>query len=128
MRFRNCLGMIWSVSTLARSSGTTLPVCTRNGCIDSHLCHSDDSRSEEEESAICRQCMFGIQESRFLLGTSCLVGMTKMRIYATIPSTYRQSCPATPRQRRHRPNHPQTIPEANRENRLWRISVLRLAP
>src|SRR5690606_7278479 len=27
MDFRNCLGMIWSVSTLARSSGQTRPVC-----------------------------------------------------------------------------------------------------
>src|SRR5690242_2847853 len=30
MRFRNCLGMIWSVSTLTRSSGATSPLCTRN--------------------------------------------------------------------------------------------------
>src|SRR6266436_5983031 len=33
--FRNCLGTIWSVSTLTRSSGITLPVCVLNGCIDS---------------------------------------------------------------------------------------------
>src|SRR5208337_206943 len=33
MRFRNCLGMIWSVSTFTLSSGTTTPVCLRNGCI-----------------------------------------------------------------------------------------------
>ena len=31
--FRNCLGMIASVSTLARSSGATIPVWTRKGCI-----------------------------------------------------------------------------------------------
>src|SRR5260370_39749974 len=30
MRFRNCLGMIWSVSTSSRSSGTASPVCVRN--------------------------------------------------------------------------------------------------
>ena len=29
MRFRNCLGMIWSVSTLARSSGATTPATWR---------------------------------------------------------------------------------------------------
>src|SRR5450631_2865827 len=29
--------MIWSVSTLARSSGTTFPVCTRNGCMPLNL-------------------------------------------------------------------------------------------
>src|SRR6201981_1019978 len=31
IRFRNCLGMIWSVSTFTRSSGATSPLCTRNG-------------------------------------------------------------------------------------------------
>src|SRR5216683_6866647 len=31
--FRNCLGTIWSVSTLTRSSGITLPLCVENGCI-----------------------------------------------------------------------------------------------
>src|SRR5437763_11197833 len=31
MRLRNCLGMIWSVSTSARSSGQTMPVTFRNG-------------------------------------------------------------------------------------------------
>src|SRR5208282_4011236 len=30
---RNCLGMIWSVSTLARSSGATIPVKFLNFCI-----------------------------------------------------------------------------------------------
>ena len=29
MRLRNCLGMIWSVSTFTRSSGTTRPLCRR---------------------------------------------------------------------------------------------------
>src|SRR4051794_37090728 len=33
MDFRNCLGMMASVSTFARSSGATKPVCTRNGCM-----------------------------------------------------------------------------------------------
>src|SRR5579864_4442763 len=33
MRFRNCLGMIWSVSTLGRGSGATSPSCARKGCI-----------------------------------------------------------------------------------------------
>src|SRR5690348_9169094 len=37
MRFRNCLGMIWSVSMLARYSGATKPLCLRNGCINSSL-------------------------------------------------------------------------------------------
>ena len=32
--FRNCLGMIASVSTFARSSGATSPVWTRKGCMD----------------------------------------------------------------------------------------------
>src|SRR5258708_37711493 len=31
--FRNCFGAIWSVSTLTRSSGITLPLCVENGCI-----------------------------------------------------------------------------------------------
>src|SRR5258708_1291473 len=31
--FRNCFGTIWSVSTLTRSSGITLPLCVENGCI-----------------------------------------------------------------------------------------------
>src|SRR6185369_12856363 len=31
MRFKNCFGMIWSVSTFARSSGATKPVCLVNG-------------------------------------------------------------------------------------------------
>src|SRR5688500_7417917 len=31
MRFRNCFGMIRSVSTFARSSGATRPVCFVNG-------------------------------------------------------------------------------------------------
>src|SRR5215469_14759892 len=31
IRFRNCLGIIWSVSTFTRSSGATSPWCTRNG-------------------------------------------------------------------------------------------------
>ncbi len=31
MRLRNCLGMIWSVSTLARGSGTMVPVTTVTG-------------------------------------------------------------------------------------------------
>src|SRR5215469_9973296 len=31
--FRNCFGTIWSVSTLTRSSGATIPVCVVNGCI-----------------------------------------------------------------------------------------------
>src|SRR5215472_14835505 len=35
--FRNCFGTIWSVSTLTRSSGATIPVCVVNGCI---LCSS----------------------------------------------------------------------------------------
>src|SRR5712692_7757652 len=30
---RNCFGTIWSVSTLTRSSGATMPVCVENGCI-----------------------------------------------------------------------------------------------
>src|SRR2546423_9075435 len=34
MDFRNCLGMMASVSTLARSRGATRPVWTRNGCIE----------------------------------------------------------------------------------------------
>src|SRR5271163_4905650 len=38
MRFRNCLGMIWSVSTLTLSSGTTLPLCLRNGCMINPRC------------------------------------------------------------------------------------------
>src|SRR4029077_9189355 len=29
--FRNCFGTIWSVSTLTRSSGATIPVCVLNG-------------------------------------------------------------------------------------------------
>src|SRR5262245_53084430 len=33
MRFRNCFGMIWSVSTLTRSSGTAMPVSLTNGSI-----------------------------------------------------------------------------------------------
>src|SRR5689334_15391498 len=33
MRFKNCFGMIWSVSTFARSSGATSPVCFVNGCM-----------------------------------------------------------------------------------------------
>src|SRR5690606_30296617 len=31
MRFRNCLGIIWSVSTLTRSRGATRPSCRMNG-------------------------------------------------------------------------------------------------
>src|SRR5438445_1722117 len=31
--FRNCFGTIWSVSTLTRSSGITMPVWVENGCI-----------------------------------------------------------------------------------------------
>src|SRR5262249_10118269 len=33
VRFRNCLGMIWSVSTLSRSSTATIPVCVLKLCI-----------------------------------------------------------------------------------------------
>src|SRR3954469_15914967 len=33
MDFKNCFGMMASVSTFARSSGATMPVCTRNGCM-----------------------------------------------------------------------------------------------
>ena len=33
MLFKNCLGMIWSVSTSTRSSGATTPVCLVNGSI-----------------------------------------------------------------------------------------------
>src|SRR2546430_9268246 len=33
MRFRNCLGMIWSVSTSARSSGAMRPVTYLTGSI-----------------------------------------------------------------------------------------------
>src|SRR5688500_5719465 len=33
MRLRNCLGMIWSVSTFARSSGATTPVTLVYACI-----------------------------------------------------------------------------------------------
>src|SRR5579883_904101 len=36
MRLRNCLGMIWSVSTFTRSSGATIPVCLLNGCMAAH--------------------------------------------------------------------------------------------
>ena len=35
IRFRNCFGMIWSVSTLARSSAATAPVTRTNGSISS---------------------------------------------------------------------------------------------
>src|SRR5690606_36221696 len=31
MRFKNCLGIIWSVSTLTRSRGATRPSCRMNG-------------------------------------------------------------------------------------------------
>src|SRR5215469_14225941 len=33
MRLRNCLGMIWSVSTLVRSSGAAIEVRVLNGCM-----------------------------------------------------------------------------------------------
>src|SRR6185437_3526065 len=33
MRLRNCLGMIWSVSTLGRSSGVAVEVRTLMGCM-----------------------------------------------------------------------------------------------
>src|SRR5215510_7133920 len=33
MRLRNCLGIIWSVSTFSRCSGTTSPVCDLKDCM-----------------------------------------------------------------------------------------------
>src|SRR6187200_834703 len=38
MRLRNCLGMTWSVSTLALGSAATRPVWLRNGSIRTSQC------------------------------------------------------------------------------------------
>src|SRR5438309_6307369 len=48
--FRNCFGTIWSVSTLTRSSGITMPVCVLKGCICSR---SSDSLVEQGVSVLC---------------------------------------------------------------------------
>ena len=42
MRLRNCLGMIWSVSTFARSIVTTRPVCFVKGFIARKCTKGDD--------------------------------------------------------------------------------------
>src|SRR5258706_13008082 len=43
MDFRNCFGMIASVSTFSRSSGTTLPVWTVNFSMDPKLYRADEA-------------------------------------------------------------------------------------
>lgn len=40
--FKNCLGMIWSVSTFARSSGMTKPECVLNFCAKLQLLTRSD--------------------------------------------------------------------------------------
>ena len=43
------------------------------------ICHSDEERSDKEESVFPRTAIVTLHaNSRFLLGTSCLVGMTKV--------------------------------------------------
>jgi hypothetical protein len=57
--------MIWSVSTLTRSSGATRPVCTVKGFILqfltialTKLCHFERSRIAEGNSAQSRNLLF----------------------------------------------------------------------
>src|SRR5690606_22306136 len=58
MDLRNCLGMIWSVSTLARSSGQTRPVCWVNAFMS---CSSglDQFANVNEVTGHCRSCSHG---------------------------------------------------------------------
>src|SRR5260370_3672840 len=51
--FRNCLGTIWSVSTLTRSSGITLPLCVENGCIVALLLDWGDVEFADVDEMAC---------------------------------------------------------------------------
>jgi hypothetical protein len=68
MRFRNCFGIIWSVSTLARSSVATTPVCFENGVILRHLELQMDTEKHRSKS--------NLRSSAFICGSTPSIPIT----------------------------------------------------
>src|SRR5271165_2755860 len=93
MRFRCCLGMIWSVSMFSRCSGATTPRCWRIGSMASapvlprtdideaagHRSGGRGCRADEMRAAVAPLAAFEVAVAG---GSAALLGRKNVRIHA----------------------------------------------